>query len=124
MARVGHVRVDSTVGSVGSSSLFGGLVDLNVLDDEFFGVETLGVGVGFGVLEEAEEKFGGFDGVAGFGDAKVLACVRRERLAGVFFLNGIMWFSGLESGLSHNSRRLLFEFVNELPQMTCVRFAS
>lgn len=74
MAGVGHVWVDTTVGSVCSSALLGGLVDLDVLDDEFFGVEALGVGVGFGVLEETEEEFGGFDGVTGFGDAECFAC--------------------------------------------------
>lgn len=66
MAWVAHVWVDSAVGSVCSSSLLGGLVDLDVLNDQVFGVETLCVGVGLGVLEETEEKFGGFDWVSGF----------------------------------------------------------
>lgn len=50
------------------------LIDLDVLDDEVAGVEALGVGVGFGVLEETEEEVGGLDGPAGLGDAEGLAC--------------------------------------------------
>jgi len=50
VAGLGHVCVDTTVGTVGAAALLGGLVDLDVLDEEGGGVETLGVGVGFGVL--------------------------------------------------------------------------
>lgn len=73
VAGVGHVRVDATVSAVSAAALLGGLVDLDVLDNEVGGVESLGVGVGLGVLEEIEEEFGGLDGVAGLGDAEVLA---------------------------------------------------
>lgn len=73
VARVAHVRVDATVSAVCSSPLFWGLVDLDVLDDEVGGVETFGVGVGFGVLEEVQEEGGGFDGVAGAGYAECFA---------------------------------------------------
>lgn len=41
----------TTVGSVRSSSLLGCLVDLDVLDDQVAGIETLGISVGLGVLE-------------------------------------------------------------------------
>jgi len=58
VAWVGHVWVDSTVGTVCSPSLLWSLVDLDVGDDELFGIETLRVGVGFSVLEETEEEFG------------------------------------------------------------------
>ena len=54
VAWVGHVWVDTTVGAVGSATLLGGLVDLDVLDDQVAGVETLDVGVGLSVLEETE----------------------------------------------------------------------
>lgn len=47
---------------------------MDVLDDEVAGVETLGIGVGLGVLEEIEEEFGGLDWVTGLRDAEVLAC--------------------------------------------------
>ena len=51
MAGIAHVRVDSTMGSVRSPSLFGCLIDLDVLYDEVVGVEPFGVGVGFCVSE-------------------------------------------------------------------------
>lgn len=63
----------TTVGTVGSSALLGGLVDLDVLDDQGAGVETLGVGVGLGVLQELQEELGGLDGPAGAGDTPLLA---------------------------------------------------
>ncbi len=37
--------------TVCTSPLLGCLVDLNVLDDQITGIETFGVGVGFGVVE-------------------------------------------------------------------------
>ena len=66
MARIRHVRVDTTVGTVCAAALLGGLVDLDMLDDKFGGIETLGVGIGFGVLEETDQELGGLDGPAGF----------------------------------------------------------
>jgi hypothetical protein len=62
------------VGTVRAPALLGGLVDLDVLDNQGTGVKTLGVGVGLGVLEEAEEELGGLDGPAGLGDTELLAC--------------------------------------------------
>jgi hypothetical protein len=53
------------VSSVCPSSLLGSLVDLDVLDDEFRGVQTFGVGIGFRVLEQTDQEFGGLDGPAG-----------------------------------------------------------
>ena len=49
------------------------LIDLDVLDDEVAGVETLGVGVCLSVFEETEEELGGLDWPAGLGDTKCLA---------------------------------------------------
>lgn len=63
----------TTVGTVGASPSLGGLVDLDVLDKEVTGVETLGVSVGLGVLEEVEEEVGGLDGPAGLADTPLLA---------------------------------------------------
>jgi hypothetical protein len=96
MARVGHVWVDlgllilhlgnvgtrgrgergtyASVGSVCSAALLGGLVDLDVLDDQVAGVEALGVCVGFGVLEETEEKLGALDWPSSAGDSELLSC--------------------------------------------------
>ena len=63
----------TTVGTVSSSALLGGLVDLDVLDNEVAGVETLGVGVGLSVLQEIEEELGGLDGPASLADTPLLA---------------------------------------------------
>lgn len=62
------------MGTVRASALLGGLVDLDVLDNEGTGVEALGVGVGLGVLEEGEQVLSGLDGPASAGDTESLAC--------------------------------------------------
>lgn len=59
--------------AVGATALLGRLVDLDVLDDQVAGVEAFGVGVRFGILEQAEEELGGLFGPAGFGDAELFA---------------------------------------------------
>jgi hypothetical protein len=69
----------TTVGTVSAPALLGGLVDLDVLDDQVAGVEALGVGVGLGVLEEAEQDLSRLDGPAGARDAERLACGRQSR---------------------------------------------
>lgn len=66
------VGVDSTVGSVSSSSLLGGLVDLDVRDDKSLLVKTLGLGVGLGVLEEVLDELDGLNGPSSLGDTKLL----------------------------------------------------
>jgi hypothetical protein len=63
----------ATVGTVCSSALLWGLVDLDVLDNEVAGVETLGVGVGLGVLEEIKKELGGLDWPSGAGNTELLA---------------------------------------------------
>ena len=63
----------ATVGAVGAAALLGGLVDLNVLDNQVAGVETLSIGVGLGVLEETEKELGGLGGPAGTGNTPLLA---------------------------------------------------
>ena len=60
--------------TVCAPSLLGSLVDLDVLHNQVAGVETLGVGVGFSVLEETEEELGGLDRPASLGDTESLAC--------------------------------------------------
>ena len=49
-----------------------------MLDNEVSGIETLGVGIGFGVLEEREEEFSRLDGPAGLGDTELFACTRKK----------------------------------------------
>ena len=61
------------MGTVRAPALLGGLVDLDVLDNQGAGIEALGVGVGLSVLEETEEELGGLDGPAGLGDTELLA---------------------------------------------------
>lgn len=64
--------------TVGASATLGGLVDLNVLDDEVAGVKTLGVGVGLGVLQQSEQLLSRLDGPASLGDTECLACIPLE----------------------------------------------
>lgn len=73
VARVGHVWVDTTVGTVSTSATLGGLIDLDVLDNKVAGIETLGVGVGLSVLQESEELLSGLNGPASLGDTECLA---------------------------------------------------
>lgn len=74
MARVGHVGVDAAVGAVCASALLRGLVDLDVLNDQFRRVQSLGVGVRFGILQQSNQEFGGLDGPAGLRDTELFAC--------------------------------------------------
>lgn len=64
----------TTVGTVRPPPLLGGLVDLDVANDEVGGVETLDVGVGLSVAEQTENELGGLDGPASAGDTELLAC--------------------------------------------------
>jgi hypothetical protein len=66
------------MGTICSSALLWCLVDLNVLDNEVSGVQSLGFGIGFGVLEKINEKFARLDGPAGLGDAKRLSCIQTQ----------------------------------------------
>lgn len=62
------------MGTVSAAAALGSLVDLDALDDQVGGVQTLGVGVGLSVLEEVEKVLGGLDGPASLGDTELLAC--------------------------------------------------
>ena len=64
--------------SVRATSLFWRLVDLDVLNDQVSSVKALDIGVGFGVLKESEEEFGGLDWVTGSRDTELFTC--RERM--------------------------------------------
>lgn len=56
------VRVDTTVGTVRATAGLGSLLDHNVADDELLGLETLGLSVGLGVLQEGKEELDRLDG--------------------------------------------------------------
>lgn len=75
-----RAKTYATVGTVSAAALLGGLVDLDVLDDQGTGVEALGVGVGLGVLQEVQKVLGRLEGPPGLGDTKLLAC-RAEHLS-------------------------------------------
>lgn len=71
----GRCATYTTVGTVGASPALGSLVHLDVLDDQVASVETLAIGVGFGVLQEVHEELGGLDGPAGLADFELLAWI-------------------------------------------------
>jgi len=73
VAWVGHVWVDTTVGTVCSATLLGGLVDLDVLDDKVAGIETLGIRVCLSVLEKTEQKLSGLYWPSSAGNTELLA---------------------------------------------------
>jgi hypothetical protein len=62
------------VGTVCAAALLRGLVDLNVLDDQVAGVQSLGVGVGLGVLQKAEQELSRLDGPSCLGNTELLSC--------------------------------------------------
>lgn len=64
---VGHVRGDSSLGSVGSSSSLLSLVHLHVGDDEFLQIQLLGLGVVLEVLQEREQVLDGLLGPGSLG---------------------------------------------------------
>ena len=60
--------------TVRTPSLLGRLVDLDMLDDQIAGIQTLSIRVRLSVLEQAEKELGALDGPAGFGDTELFAC--------------------------------------------------
>ena len=52
MARAGHVRVDATVSTVSATAAVLGLVDLNVMNVEIFGVERLHLSIALRIGEK------------------------------------------------------------------------
>lgn len=64
--------------TVSAAATLGGLVDLDALDDQGAGVETLAIGVGLSVLEQINDVLSGLDGPAGLGDTELLACERKK----------------------------------------------
>ena len=69
-----EVQTYTTVSTVCAPPLLGGLVNLDVLDDEVGGVKALGIGVGLGVPEELEQKLSRLHGPASPGNTELLSC--------------------------------------------------
>jgi hypothetical protein len=61
------------VSTVSAAAALGSLVDLNALDNQGGGVETLAISVGLGVLEQINDVLSGLDRPAGLGDTELLA---------------------------------------------------
>lgn len=76
--------------AVCAPSLLGGLVDLDVLDDQVAGVQTLRVGIGLSVLEQTEYELSALDGPTGLGDTESLACVHVSPIQAI---DRVPWFS-------------------------------
>lgn len=64
----------TTVSTVCSSTLLWCLVDLDVLDDQVAGIETLGIGVCLCVLEKSEEELSRLYWPSCAGDTELLSC--------------------------------------------------
>jgi hypothetical protein len=93
------------VSTVGASPALGSLVDLDVLDNEVAGVETLGVGVGLSVLQEVEEELSGLDGPASLADTPLLACNIVSILISIFPPMVINWCSMHRAFLAASFRK-------------------
>lgn len=65
------------MGTVCSAALLGGLVDLDVLDDEVTGIETLGIGVCLSVLEKTEQELSRLYWPSSTGNTELLAYPRK-----------------------------------------------
>lgn len=61
--------------TIRSTTLLWSLVDLDMLDNEITRVKTLGIGIGFGVVQEVQEELGGFNGPPSSCDAECFACL-------------------------------------------------
>ena len=68
-----HVRIDTTMSTIRASPLLRRLVDLDVLDDEVVGIETLGIGIGLGILQQRLQELRRFHGPASLRDTELLA---------------------------------------------------
>lgn len=70
----GEEKTHTTVSTVCAATLLWCLVDLNVLDNQVGGIQTLGVGVGLSVLKKRGQELSRLDGPASLAHTKCLAC--------------------------------------------------
>lgn len=75
------LKTYTTVSAVRPSPLLGGLVDLDVLDNQVASVKTLSVSVGLSVLQKTEQELSRLDGPAGAGNTELLAYWKRVSLS-------------------------------------------
>jgi len=73
VAGVRHVWVDTTVGTVSSAALLRCLVDLDVLNDQVTGIESLGIGICLCVLQKTEELLSRLDWPSSTSDTECLS---------------------------------------------------
>lgn len=59
-----HVWINATVSTICAASQAWSAIDLNVIDDQHVGVQSLVVSISFGVLQELEKEVGRFFGPA------------------------------------------------------------
>jgi hypothetical protein len=59
--------------TVCSSPLLWRLVDLDMLDNQVASVKTLGVGIGFGILDESKKELGRLDWPSSLRDTELLS---------------------------------------------------
>lgn len=74
--RVALVRVDSSVGSVCAAAGLGCLLDDDVADDELFSVQSLGLSVGLGVLQQSQKELDRLDGPSTLSRLELLGLLR------------------------------------------------
>jgi hypothetical protein len=59
-----HVGTDATVGTVGSTTVFGRLLNLDMADNEIIHVKALDLGIALSILEQLQKEISRFDGPA------------------------------------------------------------
>ena len=112
VARSVHVGVDSSVGSVSSSSAALGLVALNVGEDQLLNVQRLALGVGDQVLEQTDDHLGGLHGPAtlgvlellGLGSSANLSVETAEGDASLLLEDGVQILDGISHLVSSDGR--------------------
>ena len=63
----------TTVGTICPTTLFWCLIDLNMLNNQMAGVQTLSIGIRFSILEESEEILRRFDWPSSTSDTELLS---------------------------------------------------
>ena len=102
----GKVGVNSTMGSVGSSSTFHGLVDNDVSNNEVIDIKSLGLGIRDSVLEEGENVSHGLLGPSTLGQSPLFSLAGSTGAALVFG-------EGDTSSVGENFVQILLSLLDE-----------